>query len=51
MGGNRTVLHLCKRLHSRGDDCYCGAVILTARLEVLPHAETCIECQAEVERS
>jgi len=29
----------------------CGAAILTARLEVLPHAETCIECQAEVERS
>ena len=29
----------------------CGAAILAARLEVLPHAETCMECQAEVERA
>src|SRR4051794_19360391 len=28
----------------------CGAAILAARLEVLPHAETCIDCQTEVER-
>ena len=28
----------------------CGGAILAARLEVLPHAETCIDCQAEVER-
>ncbi len=29
----------------------CGGAIVTARLEVLPHAETCIDCQTEVERS
>jgi DnaK suppressor protein len=29
----------------------CGGAILAARLEVLPHAETCMECQAQVERT
>ncbi|WP_214465861.1 TraR/DksA family transcriptional regulator [Microbacterium flavescens] len=29
----------------------CGAAIVAARLEVLPYAETCIDCQNDVERS
>jgi DnaK suppressor protein len=28
----------------------CGGAIVAARLEVLPYAETCIDCQTEVER-
>jgi DnaK suppressor protein len=28
----------------------CGAAIVAGRLEVLPHAETCIDCQNDVER-
>ena len=27
----------------------CGAAIAAGRLEVLPHAETCIDCQSHVE--
>ncbi|TDN91383.1 TraR/DksA C4-type zinc finger protein [Microbacterium sp. BK668] len=27
----------------------CGAAIVAGRLEVIPHAETCIECQNDVE--
>ena len=29
----------------------CGAAIVVARLEVLPYAETCIDCQNDVERT
>jgi DnaK suppressor protein len=29
----------------------CGGAIAPARLEVLPHAQTCIDCQNRVERA